>query len=335
MNTNAIPGGIKFAVAALIAGGSALLLGCGNTSTTETSPTSGGIGGNGSTGKVQITLNDTTIATGDEVGFRVRLTDANGAPVSFVRMFCESERGIAIIEPSANGVAFESTDENGEFSGRLGGISPGSYLIECRAQQGFNVVDRTTLIVTGDVPQGFTGWSGAAGGNLGGGSVTDPNDTERVRITRAVYQQSGADTLSIDTDRNCNCAGASPVTAIDPEPFTGARVAITIQNETNGEYRVTSASVSGLATSGTLSFTDSTTVIPANSSGTLTLAVANASGRCTITGSAISSSPTLSPALNTGNVQTSIRVTGTTTTGAVSATASVVVGVGDFDNCDS
>lgn len=120
------------------------------------------------------------LSVGETGGFRVYLEDPNGDPLAFVRVNCESEKGIAILEPSSGGVAFEHTSENGDLSGRLGGLVPGSYIIECRAPEGFGLVARATVIVRGPVPEGFLGFPGAAGGNLGGGLLIDltPDVTE-------------------------------------------------------------------------------------------------------------------------------------------------------------
>jgi hypothetical protein len=124
-------------------------------------------------GALEIILNDSDgiIGVGQRVGFFVRATDAQGSPTPFLRIICDSERGVSILEPSRGGVAVEMTGENGEMSGQIGGLTPGSYVLECRSQQGFNLRDRVTVIVSGTAPNGFTGFPGAAGGNLGGGRL--------------------------------------------------------------------------------------------------------------------------------------------------------------------
>jgi hypothetical protein len=114
-----------------------------------------------------------SVTVGGRTGFSVTALDPTGAPLAYIRIFCESEQGIAILEPSSGGVAFEHTGPTGFMSGVLGGLLPGSYILECRGPQGFNLVDRVSINVTGSAPSGFTGFPGAAGGNLGGGVITD------------------------------------------------------------------------------------------------------------------------------------------------------------------
>ena len=127
-----------------------------------------------------------------EVGFTVTALDPSGAPLQFIRIFCESERGIAIIEPSAGGVAFEHTDETGVMSGRLGGLVPGSFLLECRGPVGFGLVDRLNITIRGSVPDGFIGFPGAAGGNLGGDSLIDITpDADEMRISEIQFRDAG------------------------------------------------------------------------------------------------------------------------------------------------
>ena len=296
--------------------------------------------GNDSTslGKLSIILNDARIPTGTEVGFRVKLTDKNGQALKFTRINCESEKGIAIIEPSAGGVAFESTDENGELSGRLGGVAPGSYLIECRAPQGFNLYDRETLIIEGSVPQGFTGWPGAAGGNLGGGTITDPDPGsdggEGIRISSVTFEQDGRTGTvgTIDSTGNCNCAGVDPSTAtsVTREPFGGARVKINIQNGTNAEFRVDQVSISGMSAT-PLGNSGNTVVIPSDGSATITLFAADATGSCTV--AAISTPPVLTPTLTSGTAV--VTVSGTSGSSDVVLTKQESVSVRNIDNCSS
>jgi hypothetical protein len=130
-------------------------------------------GGAGANLEIEINSDNKEVGVGEEVEFRVHVTDPNGQPLQFVRVFCDSELGVAIIEPSANGVAIESTNANGYMSGSIGGVTPGSFLLECRSQSGFNLVDRITVRVTGTVLPGFQGFPGAAGGTLGGGRVME------------------------------------------------------------------------------------------------------------------------------------------------------------------
>lgn len=117
-----------------------------------------------------------TMAVGEIAQFKLHLMDPSGQPLAYIRLFCESEKGIAIIEPSSGGVAFEHTSARGIMSGYIGGLVPGSYIIECRAPEGFGLVVRKSIIITGPVPENFVGFPGAAGGNLGGGRLVDDSE---------------------------------------------------------------------------------------------------------------------------------------------------------------
>jgi hypothetical protein len=147
-------------------------------------------------------------------------TDPQGNPLQYTRIFCESEHGIAILEPSNGGVAFEHTNAEGMMSGVLGGLTPGSYILECRAPVGLNLVARTQLVVTGEVPPGFDGWPGAAGGNLGGGLIVDPPEEDlaiqQILVTDAGNPQ-GSPNGPIDITFNPDCNGDGILT--DPEPY--------------------------------------------------------------------------------------------------------------------
>jgi hypothetical protein len=201
-------------------------------------------GGFGAT--LKIVLGDESIGVGDTSTYHVELRDPVGNPIPFIRIFCETERGVAIVEPSVNGVAFEHTDFYGNMSGVIGGVLPGSFLMECRAQQGFNLYDRKTVKVTGDVPLGFEGFPGAAGGNLGGGVIVDTtpdvDDGVGLRISSLQFEDAGGPTnvgpLDLTADDDCNNDG----TATDAEPFEFTNFQIGITNETTEDVTIQSAS---------------------------------------------------------------------------------------------
>ena len=196
-------------------------------------------GGAGSTIEIEA---PTEIAVGEEAEFKVFLRDPSGAPIANTRVFCESEKGIAIIEPSSGGVAFESTSSGGAMSGVLGGLLPGSYMLECRGPEGFNLIDRVHMKITGDVPVGFVGWPGAAGGNLGGGViiVQDPDDT--IELVTLAFSEAGETGFNIDTTRNLNCDG--DLTTNDPEPFFANDYVIGITNNSLESITVQTVSIS-------------------------------------------------------------------------------------------
>lgn len=191
-------------------------------------------GGAGAT--LTIRLHEEEIGVGDTAPFEVLLRDPQGAPIEFIRIFCESERGIAIIEPSSGGVAFESTGPDGNMSGVLGGVTPGSFMLECRAQQGFNLYDRVRVKITGDVPAGFQGFPGAAGGNLGGGVIVDQtpdvDDGFGLRVSGIQFIDAGGETsvgpLDFSMDPDCD----NDVDTVDPEPFTYTQYKVTVTNDT-------------------------------------------------------------------------------------------------------
>lgn len=174
-----------------------------------------------------------SLTTGGMVDFIVTLLDPNGNPLPFIRIFCESESGIAILEPSSGGVAFESTASNGIMSGVLGGVTPGSYILECRAEQGFNLITRTNINVEGDVPTGFTGFPGAAGGNLGGGLLVEQPEEGLLTISSISITDVGdTDGLRFDLTRDPDCDddGNGPMGTIDPEPFVFNNFVVSVSN---------------------------------------------------------------------------------------------------------
>jgi hypothetical protein len=170
--------------------------------------------------KIELEEGGNEIPTGQRVKFRVIAVDPQGSPLNHIRIFCESEHGIAILEPSRGGVAYEHTSTRGAMSGVLGGLTPGSYLLECRGPQGFNLVARESFRVVGDIPAGFQGWQGAAGGNLGGGAILDPG-AGGVTVTQIQFSQLNnriTTTGDIDISYISDCDG-DPSTS-DGESFT-------------------------------------------------------------------------------------------------------------------
>ncbi len=170
------------------------------------------------------------LKVGETVGFSVTLNDPRGEPLSYVRVNCDTEKGLSILEPAEGGVAYEHTNAEGMMSGLLGGLAEGSYIIECRAPVEYNLMSRATIVVRGSAPENFQGWPGAAGGNLGGGRIIVPDvDTGAVRITEITYQDLGEDTLYLDTVQDPDC---DPDTAGDQiEPFYFKTYTIKIAND--------------------------------------------------------------------------------------------------------
>ncbi|MFN8390497.1 MAG: hypothetical protein U0136_09430 [Bdellovibrionota bacterium] len=173
--------------------------------------------------------------------FFVTALDPNGLPLTDRRVFCESEKGIAILEPSSGGVAFEHTGSHGTMSGVLGGVTPGSYLLECRLEEGFNLVARKHLKVIGEVPAGFQGFPGAAGGNLGGGVIVEnPNDVGNSVLTVEFLTVTGQQTANgpIDTARELDCD--NNVATNDPETYGDDNFVLKIDNPENEDLVIDS-----------------------------------------------------------------------------------------------
>ena len=110
------------------------------------------------------------VNVGEIKEFTVRAVDPRGVGLDHQRVFCESEKGVAILEPSSGGVAFEHTNPAGYMSGYLSCITKGSFLLECRIEQGFNLKVQQHIRCVGE---GTASFPGAAGGNLGGGNLVE------------------------------------------------------------------------------------------------------------------------------------------------------------------
>ncbi len=121
--------------------------------------------GTDATGKVEVRVNDDDMNVGDRSGFHVFVYDGNGAPVQNIQVLCDSELGVAILEPTTGR---EMTGQFGDISGVIGCASPGSYQFGCRLPLGGNKRQFVTIKCrgTGNAP-----FPGAAGGGIGGGSI--------------------------------------------------------------------------------------------------------------------------------------------------------------------
>lgn len=221
--------------------------------------------------KLTIDIVDEPIPVGGRVGFFVTAVDPAGLPLAFRRVFCDSEKGIAILEPSNGGVAFEHTGPDGRMSGVLGGVHPGSFIIECRLEEGFNLVARKSTKVTGDIPLGFNGFPGAAGGNLGGGLIVDSPEDDDVLATAVLFlvnsSGSGEPNGPIDISRDTDCDD-DPATN-DPEPYFLDEYLATIQNKRGVDAFVTDVTISIELPSGTVTTRQllPETLIPSGGSG--------------------------------------------------------------------
>lgn len=216
-----------------------LVAGCGG-STGGGSDSGSGVGINGSSsGSISISLSESELAVANTMGFFASLTDADGRPgAAGTRIVCDSEDGVAIIEPSTGS---EITGSGGEISGRIGCEAPGSYQFVCRLPSSSGRTASVTVKCTGTAPTGFNGFGGSGGGNLGGGNgdgVTDFDPT-KVRITGINFEDVGKEVDgTIDTAVIVDCD--SETDGNQTEPFTDAFVKFTINNQSGQTINFTS-----------------------------------------------------------------------------------------------
>jgi len=189
-----------------------------------------------SAGSISIDVNNPELPVADVSGFRVTVLDANGAAVPGVTVACDSELGVAILEPTTGR---EITDSYGTVSGKLGCKYPGSFQFACRLPMLSNKRKLVRIKCTGDTPAGFDGFPNSAGGGLGTGGVDTGGlgglDPANVRITRIIGETVAGDSYNIDTVRG-TCGTAEAPTA---EPFSNDSISITISNNTNSRVSFT------------------------------------------------------------------------------------------------
>jgi hypothetical protein len=207
--------------------------------------TDGGDGGRGAydddtfvadesnTGTVSLDLTSSSLEVGNTSSFTFRAVNTRQQGVAGINVVCDSEDGVAILEPQKG---YAPTDSSGSMSGMIGCEAPGSFQFMCRLALGANRRSAVSVRCTGDVPSGFQGFPGAAGGGLGGGSQT--NDDGDVRIITATFSDTGTSTdttSSIDISAITDCDGQ--ITSIDPEPFYDTYVRLTVKNNRAEQVR--------------------------------------------------------------------------------------------------
>ena len=197
------------------------------------------------TGSISVEVNSDLMQVSETSGFNVQVRDAAGAPVVNIPISCDSEEGVAILEPTTGR---ESTDSDGHISGVIGCEAPGSYLFGCRLPLGANKRKFVTIRCSGPVPAGFSGFPGSSGGSLGGGTPNNgdggPGGTGTGGLSAATVElltvvSSDAASTGLDTTAGL-CGQDDPATATDertPEPFTDDLVRITINNNSNQTVR--------------------------------------------------------------------------------------------------
>lgn len=216
----------------------ALITGCGSGGTdgdTDDSFSGTFVATDSTVGTITVTPNETRFPVSETTGFRVQVNDANGRGVPNIQIACDTEQGLALIEPTSG---FELTDAGGQMSGRVGCEAPGSYTMVCRLPIGTNLRRFVTFVCEGDIPAGFTGFGGGGGGGLGGGAV-NPGDgatggtgLDGVRITLVEFIDDGGATTtsSIDTRQDTCNEGDSDETC---EEFFDTSVQFTVVNNSN------------------------------------------------------------------------------------------------------
>jgi len=190
-------------------------------------------------GSLKITV-PTSLTTGTTGHFSAKVVDANGVAVPQIQVACDSESGIALVEPNTG---IEITDSFGSISGVIGCRFPGSYQFGCRLPVGANKRKFVTVKCEGDIPAGFTGFPNAGGGGLGTGGVGVGDDgspggdgIEGFRVVSlSIRDILGQNALAIDIEGGL-CDG-------EAEPFGQDFVDVNFENNSNQEVRVVSVRV--------------------------------------------------------------------------------------------
>ena len=209
-----------------------------------------------SVGSINVSVRQDPIAVASTSNFSVSVKDNNGAGVPGLVIACDTEEGLAIVEPTTG---MEISDSYGSISGIVGCEAPGSFQFACRAPVGGFRRDFVTDHCQGDVPSGFTGFPGAAGGGLGTGGVSIPDDggspggadSDDIRVTSSgVLTIFSSDTPTFQIDISQGVCGTG--TDITAEPFSDDLATFTIKNNTNQTFRFTRMrySVSNAAANG-------------------------------------------------------------------------------------
>ena len=71
------------------------------------------IGDESSTGSIRVQLNQASMAVGDTSGFKAYVTDSKGQPIANTSVVCDTEQGVALIEPNTG---YELTNSDGVMS---------------------------------------------------------------------------------------------------------------------------------------------------------------------------------------------------------------------------
>ena len=273
-------------------------------------------------GSIAVNIANKDLDVSDTSGFSVVVRDANGNGIPLTRITCDSEDGVAIIEPSKGS---EITDAGGAMSGTLGCEKPGSYLFGCRLPVGGNKRQFVTVVCSPPIPDGFNGFPGAGGGTLGGGGGS--TSTPGVSVTGVAVIENGESGFTVDTVQG-SCGSGADITS---EPYTDSLIRFTVSNETDQRITFTSYSYSidGVFESGDIGIASGAVVEPNSSDKSLQAFFTDAGGgQKTFIGS--------SAAIGAiGPTTVTVTLTGTGGAGrTVRASASFSVSFGDYNNCE-
>lgn len=182
-----------------------------------------------STGTVELEVQNPSLGIGETSPFTARVLNARRQPVKQINVVCDSEEGIAIIEPQRG---YELTTDSGVVSGVIGCEAPGSFQMVCRLSVGANKRKFASVQCSGEAPSGFTGFPGSAGGGLGGGSQTDGNGGS-VRITNIAFRDGPSqETSTSSIDIFFGSQDCDPSTdGTQFEFFTDTKALITVKND--------------------------------------------------------------------------------------------------------
>ena len=240
-----------------------------------------------SVGTVVLNIVSKVLGVGDTTGFSVEVKNGAGEPVANLRVTCDTERGVAILEPNTGG-GTALTDDSGIVSGVFGCELPGSHRVVCRGPVGVNFRSFDTIVCRDPVPDGFAGFGETEGGTLGGGTAINDDagvggaDVDGLSIESIALFDGGdpnageTGSLVIDTSQNdCDTTGSDP----EPEDFGDATAEINLVNDTNSSvvvvsYRFTVENVNGnTLNSGTISLPQTAISALAEGGGTAKLTV--------------------------------------------------------------
>ncbi len=235
---------MKRGIAATVLLGIFILAGCNGSTTTGGSQNFAGsefVSTPETTGALNLSLASTTVPVGGSTSYIATVVNADQEPVSGIRVVCDTEESLALLEPTSGS---SLTNSDGSVSGSIGCTGPGSFMVGCRLARGANKRQFVQVKCDGDIPAGFTDFPGAGGGGLGGGLV-DPEDggpglgdlaPNRLRIVDvSVLPVAGtADNVpEVDTTINlCDNGTLDDATDDFIEPFGGDEIQISVINET-------------------------------------------------------------------------------------------------------